>query len=57
MELILAIGIILFAGVYGCLLLRDALPSAFGFLRVWLACWERFEIGSYDRGPIGANAR
>jgi hypothetical protein len=28
-----------------------------GFLHVWLACWERFEIGSYDRGPIGADAR
>jgi hypothetical protein len=28
-----------------------------GFSRVWLAGWERFEIGSYDRGPIGADAR
>jgi hypothetical protein len=28
-----------------------------GFSRVWPAGWERFEIGSYDRGPIGADAR
>ena len=28
-----------------------------GLLRDWLAGWERFEIGSYNRGPIGAVAR
>ena len=28
-----------------------------GFLRVLLPCWERFEIGSYNRGAIGAVAR
>jgi hypothetical protein len=28
-----------------------------GFWRAGLAWWERFEIGSYDRAPIGADAR
>jgi hypothetical protein len=27
------------------------------FLRVWLPRWKRFEIGSYNRAPIGADAR
>src|SRR5690349_19684083 len=28
-----------------------------GFLRLFLACWKRFEIGSYNRRAIGAVAR